>query len=366
MRIAYYVSGHGFGHATRSCVVAAALAAQHEIWIATPVADAFLRRNLRASFNYRQVRLDCGITQPDGLTIDFEATMADLAALEKEAGTLVERETDWLVRERIERVLVDIPPLACEAAARAGLPAAVITNFTWDDIYEPYGSAHPGFAEMAGRCRERYGMASLLFRLPFATPMAAFRRSVPIGLVARRRSLDALTVRERLGLGADRVALLSFGGLGLGIAPSRWNLPPGWSLIAVGGVTGDRDIAGAVRIVTPAVMESEGVEYADIVAAVDAVVTKPGYGIVSDCIANGARMIHTDRGPFAEYPYLLDAVRRHLPNRFIEQEALRNGDLAEALLGVMDEQWPEQVVEALTADRIRQSLDGFLGGSQPL
>jgi hypothetical protein len=40
------------------------------------------------------------------------------------------------------------------------------------------------------------------------------------------------------------------------------------------------------------------VSYADAVAAVDGVITKPGYGIVTDCLVHGTPVIYTDRGLF--------------------------------------------------------------------
>ena len=60
-----------------------------------------------------------------------------------------------------------------------------------------------------------------------------------------------------------------------------------------------------MRLVATAEMEAAGLEYVDLVGAADVVVTKPGYGIVSDAIAAGTRMIYTDRGDFPEYPILV-------------------------------------------------------------
>ena len=83
--------------------------------------------------------------------------------------------------------------------------------------------------------------------------------------------------------------LLSFGGVGLpGLAPPataefRWLLPA--------------DVDG--RLV------ELGLTYPDVVGAVDVVVSKPGYGIVTDAIAAGTRLVYTERGDFPEYPILI-------------------------------------------------------------
>ena len=49
-------------------------------------------------------------------------------------------------------------------------------------------------------------------------------------------------------------------------------------------------------------MYDRGYRYEDLVRAVDVVVTKPGYGIISECIANDTALLYTSRGDFREYP----------------------------------------------------------------
>ena len=63
-----------------------------------------------------------------------------------------------------------------------------------------------------------------------------------------------------------------------------------------------------------------GVRYEDLVAAADVVVTKPGYGIVSECIANGAALLYTSRGHFVEHDVFVSEMPRVLRCRFIDQQ----------------------------------------------
>jgi L-arabinokinase len=76
------------------------------------------------------------------------------------------------------------------------------------------------------------------------------------------------------------------------------------------------------------------VRYEDLVAASDAVITKPGYGIVSDCLANGTAIIYTSRGRFAEYECLVDSIKMHLPHTYISNEDLRAARWSTALENV--------------------------------
>ena len=62
-------------------------------------------------------------------------------------------------------------------------------------------------------------------------------------------------------------------------------------------------------------MYDRGYRYEDLVRAVDVVVTKPGYGIISECIANDTALLYTSRGDFREYQVLVDAMPKYPPMR---------------------------------------------------
>jgi len=55
-------------------------------------------------------------------------------------------------------------------------------------------------------------------------------------------------------------------------------------------------------------MYGSGLRYADLVRAVDVVVTKPGYGIIAECLANDTALLYTSRGHFIEYDVLVAAM----------------------------------------------------------
>jgi L-arabinokinase len=82
-------------------------------------------------------------------------------------------------------------------------------------------------------------------------------------------------------------------------------------------------------------------DYASLVAACDAVVTKPGYGIVADCLANQVPVVYTDRGPFREYAVLARALETLGRARYAPQADVLNGRLGPHLdaLGSLQTPW---------------------------
>jgi hypothetical protein len=85
------------------------------------------------------------------------------------------------------------------------------------------------------------------------------------------------------------------------------------------------------------VLHETPADYVSLLAACDVVVTKPGYGIVADTLANRGAMLYTERGPFREYDVLVRALSTLFRARHVSQDELLAGRLGphlDALLGM--------------------------------
>jgi L-arabinokinase len=91
---------------------------------------------------------------------------------------------------------------------------------------------------------------------------------------------------------------------------------------------GERDVYG------------RGFRYEDLVKAVDVVLTKPGYGIISECLANDTALVYTSRGRFREYDVLISAMPQFLRCRFLPREDLFAGRWRAALDQVLAQPAP--------------------------
>ena len=158
--------------------------------------------------------------------------------------------------------------------------------------------------------------------------------------MARKPAVARAEARARLGLDARPAVLLSFGGLGLpGLQPVGFGALTGYEVLLTGRPLDGAAPANVRRLDGPALLEA-GLDYPDLVGAVDVVVTKPGYGIVSDCIGAGTRLVYTDRGDFPEYPVMVAEMPRYLPAVFASNEEVREGRLRRALEAVQALSFP--------------------------
>ncbi len=283
----------------------------------------------------RAVACDVGLAQRDALVIDEAGTVAAWRAFRAGWEQLVDDEAAWLRASGARLVLGDIPPLAFAAAGAAGLTSVALGNFSWDWIYAHLARRQAALAEAAAGCREAYARATVLLRLPFAGDMSAFPRIEDVPLVARRPGVAKGEARRRLGLDGRPAVLLSFGGLGMpGLQPSAFGALGGFQFLLTGRA-GEGPAPANVRRVDDSVLGGAGLSYPDVVGAADVVVTKPGYGIVTDCIGAGTRLVYTDRGDFPEYPVMVEEMKRYLPAVFASNDEVREGRLGPALEAVL-------------------------------
>lgn len=355
--IACYISGHGYGHAVRSGQVTLSLrdaCPELKLHVRTTTPRRFFESSLLPVF-YHKRSLDVGVSQRDSLEIDLEETLGACQALQREIPRLISEEVDFIQREGIRLVIGDIPPLCFEIAAQCSLPSVAIANFTWDWIYRSYLTEFPAFFPLVRQMEDFYRKATLALSLPFACDLGVFPRRVPIPLITRVSALDKAEARKQFGLPATAIiVLMSFGGFGLKRLP--WEEMAGCEDFFF-VTTGEIPSKGKNFLVLPEAQP----QYQDLVRAADVVVSKPGYGIVADVIAHRVPILYTSRGPFPEYPFLVEALNQWAISAFVSQEELRRGDIGFHLKSLLQREpnWPTVPLNGaqVAAERIAALLD---------
>ncbi len=332
----FYVSGHGFGHASRDVEVINALQTTAgppiRTVIRSSVAPDLLSRTVRGPYELRPGACDSGIVQSSSVAHDDGASVREALAFYATFDDRIAAEANALAQDQVALIVGDIPPLAFEVAERLHVPGIALGNFSWTWIYEGSREFMRDAGALVPRMRQAYAKATLALELPFAGGFDVFPRVRRIPLVARRPSRDRRSTRTHFGLPLHRpIALLSFGGYGLGsLDLTRLDCLDTWTI-----ATTDRSAPDAPRHPHVTVLAEDsfrgGFRYEDLVASVDVVVTKPGYGIIAECIATATPMLYTSRGEFREYDLLVSQLPGYVKSRFISQTDLFAGQWRDAL-----------------------------------
>jgi len=323
--IAYYITAHGYGHGVRSCDIISALRrASPEVCIHV-VSDLpvdFLRSRLDLQLEaYRAGSFDVGMVQIDSIRVDVEQTLQRVTTVLHHRAERIAAEREFLRTHKVGLVVCDIPAMPIEAAKEEGIPALAVGNFAWDWIYEEFIPRDDRWRSAVDSFRAAYAQTDLLLRLPFSEPMAAFPRRENLPLVARPGQPRRAELAVAYGIDPRKTwVLLSFTTLDWDDAViaelERYPdhvfltvLPLGWP---------GRNFVGVDR---------HRFSFSDVIATADLVVSKPGYGILSECVVNDKPLVYAERTDFREYPILEAALKQHLRHVHIPAEALYRGEL---------------------------------------
>lgn len=363
MTIVFYISGHGFGHASRDIEILNAVGARDRslrLIVSTSAPRWLFDLTMRVPFEFREVETDAGIVQRDSLSHDIPETLGRLAAFHGDFDARVARETDFLRDAQADLVLADIPALACAAAARARVPAVAVGNFTWDWIYEGYEETDRLVPGALIVIREAYAQAAGAWRLPLHGGFGSFRRVADVPFVARRSLRDGAETRRAFGVPLDRPAVLSsFGGYGLrGLPLEQLDVLDHYTVVVT--ETSARDAVGGSHRSIVTLEEDDiygrGFRYEDLVRAADVVITKPGFGIIAECLANDTALVYTSRGRFREYDVLVGEMPRFLRCAFLPQEDVFAGRWRAALDAALARPSPPTHPSTEGADVIAENI----------
>ena len=317
------ITDHGFGHATRTASVAAAIQKQCPEILLVLVTTAprwLLESYIPGDFIHRPRGFDVGVVQSDSLTMDQAATLDRLKAIRDRQNALIASEVTFIRQNRVGLVLGDIPPLAPAIARAADVPCWMMSNFGWDFIYRDWGGE---FVEMADWIRELFSKSDRLFRYPWHEPMSAFTDITDVGLPGGTPQYDLATLRETFGLHTppERTVLLTFGGLGLAQIPYE-NLQrfPDWQFITFDPQAPKRDnlIQVTQRRYRPV----------DFMPLCGRVMSKPGFSTFSEACRLGVPIVTLVREGFAEAPLLLEGIQANAHHQILSVDDFFGGTWA--------------------------------------
>lgn len=348
-------SGHGYGHAVRSAEVARVLMALGARVVVRTDAPAWLFPESVEHIPSQQWALDIGVAQKGGLDMDIDATRALWDEFASELAWRARAEGRLLRERAVDIVVGDIPPMAFLAAQAAELPSIAVANFTWDWIY----AAWPGFETAIEKIQCGYRCADVLLRLPLHSrsddAFAGFARIEDVPLIAREARRSREDVRADLQVPLDRtLVLLSFGGFSAdGFAMDALGEWSRYTFVITPPLAASLPAVPPCNVLS---LPEAPADYVSLLAACDVVITKPGYGIVADCVANRVPILFTDRGPFREYDVLAAALPELGRARYISRDELLRGHVGPHVDALLSSAAPWQDVRLdgarVIADRV--------------
>lgn len=314
MKIALYISGHGFGHLAQIAPVLVRLhqaRPDYRVLIRTSLPEAEVRARLPFAFDFEAGAVDTGVVQKSAIEEDRDASIALLRDWVATMPAQIEREEALMRRFAPDLIVSDISPLAFPVARAIGVPGIGLATLDWHTIYSHWlENSDPVIAAL----NEAYGCCDLLLRPPMSMQMPVFPKQRAIGLIAAspHRADDPLLHDSR------RKALVLFGGCGNpAFDLEALSDMPEWLFLIP-------DVVDAPGNVLSISFDTDN-RAVDLMPFVDLVVCKPGYGVLAECWRSQTPMAWVERPEFPEYPMLKTWLDQQLPSAGMTRAVFSSG-----------------------------------------
>ena len=360
-RISVAISAHGYGHLTQTVAVLQALSQRYEnitLRIQCDLERSIIADRLGAlDFEHEKIPMDVGLVQPDPLHVDMPSSLEAYAIFHEQFDLKIETESLKLKNWGADLVLSDISYLALAAAASAAIPGIALASLSWDHIVEAYFDLDsPEVHVWYQQIQQAYGLSTLALLPEPALAGQSFRRVKRIPPVYIPGQRDS-SIRHELGLSIDDtrpLVLCSLGGIGSAQIPAEAMLEQRdfhWIIHT------DRALPAADHMHT--IEQLAHWPYRDIIASVDAVIGKPGYGMAVEAAAHDLPFVYTRRGHFPDEPVISQWLNRHTRSLEISNADWLAGNFTQPLITL----WGENKKAQLSfngAEEAAETLSDFL------
>src|SRR4051812_46499280 len=126
MTIVFYISGHGFGHASRDIEVINTIVAKRpdvRVVVRSSAPSWFFAQSVRVPIELQPADVDTGVVQIDSLHLDEDETARGAARFYAGFKSRVNAEATVLKHEHAGLIVGDVPPLAFAASHLTKIPS---------------------------------------------------------------------------------------------------------------------------------------------------------------------------------------------------------------------------------------------------
>ena len=340
------ISAHGYGHGAQIAPVLNALGRlvpNLRAILRTTVPASFFEPRLTIPWQLSVEQQDVGCIQDGPLKIDVPGTWAAHRAFHNEWKTKVEAESQLIRVARPACVLSDVSHLGVAAGASAGIPTIGMCSLSWDVVLNPFSD--PAVEEQGNilhQIQEAYARADHFLRVAPGLAVTAFRKVLDIGPIAEPASPQVMRLRQAIGAAAsDRIILVGFGGVALRQFPfDRMDSMRGYRFLVDGQVP-----AGLAQVDSLATV---GMPFKEVLASVDMIVTKPGYGTIVEAVALRKPVLYVRRYNFADEQSLVDYLHRYGRGAELSRADFLAGHWESTMRAIFDQPVPQTPPPPLT------------------
>ena len=322
--ICFYISDYGYGHASRDIAIIRKIINENKdvkIFVKTDTPFHFVRQSLlQKNVEVIHTKNDIGVAfMENSVIVDREKTKKMLKEWLNSWDEYIQNEKRFCENHNIDLIISDIVPQPFIVADELGIPSIAISNFTWHYIFYNLFGDTPA----TRRIKKAYQYAEMALVLPFNEDMdfLKFRKKKKISLVSREITVDRHAMRRKCGVSDDE--LLVYVGVGLSFDSSFMR---GMKKIAMPDVKFLVSSNAELPFENVIKIPNNETETQNYIAMCDLVVSKTGYGTVSEAVRAKIPMFLLKREGFKEDELIGNKVEELGIGKFISEKSFLDGD----------------------------------------
>lgn len=325
MKIACFISSHGFGHATRCLAALDALSQKFqplEISIFSSLSKPFLVQNLDSiQFTSHNTKTDIGLLQKTPFEHDLTQTVFEWERFLDFKSSENQKTAESVKEINPDFILCDISPLGIKLGKQLKIPTVLIENFTWDWIFQTYASAEPKFLPIIEKLNEIFRYPDLRIQTnPICERIQGYPLVNPIFRMPRGSILET---KRKIGINENgQVILITTGGIAQDFKfIQKLEQFSNYNFIVSGDQPHEKFCKNIFFL-----PHNSPIYFPDVVNSCSVIVGKAGYGTVAEAWGNNKAFIRVFRHEFRESPYLKTFLDSNVPGEEIGLDTFLSGD----------------------------------------
>lgn len=294
------VSDHGLGHVSQVIPVINELDRRNEgllVTIQTAGNHSTIADRITASIQFIEESADIGMIMDDALTVNVAENMAAYKGFHSGWERRLQRELQIIQSVNPDIILCDVPYLPLVCAKVLGIPSVAMCSLNWADVLAAYAADDTCLMRIVESIKNAYRCTNLFLQPEPSMPMPWLRNRRKIGSVGVKYEGNRRELVRQIGIPVDsRIVLIALGGIEVSLPIEDLPKIEKVFWVVKDGLRLDRSDVIAI--------ESLDLPFGKLLASVDAVVTKPGYGIFVEAVSNQIPVLYFERGDWPEEPYL--------------------------------------------------------------
>lgn len=303
------IAHHGFGHLAQTSAVLNLLAQQLptlELTILSALDHSVLKRRLHVPFVHISQVSEPGMAMFNAVEVDTAASYRNYQKYHERWPETLHAATQLIKTCNTDLVLSNVSYLYLSAARQLNIPGIGLCSLNWYDIFHRYCSDMEHSATIEQQILTAYQDVSLFIQPTPSMPMETLPNLRSVGCIARTGRKQKQKILQSLGYtGEECIVLVALGGIPTQLDLGSW---PGDNILYL---VEPALAASHARAFNWEVLE---MDFVDVLASADVLVTKPGYGSFTEAACNGIPIIYVGRDDWPESPYLEEWARQFIPS----------------------------------------------------